>query len=106
MRRWRRKWKKRSRRGKETNPYKILLVEDDAAISEMLKNYLETENYELTCARGGGCHCLLYAGRNRFGDAGEQRDLLCLAVCGGCGVRLAFGLAGGDAVLILLIKFV
>ncbi len=37
MRRWRRKWKKRSRRGKETNPYKILLVEDDAAISEMLK---------------------------------------------------------------------
>lgn len=51
MRRWGRKWKKRSRRGKETNPYKILLVEDDAAISEMLKNYLETENYELACAR-------------------------------------------------------
>lgn len=33
------------------NPYKILLVEDDAAISEMLKNYLKTENYELACAR-------------------------------------------------------
>lgn len=32
------------------NPYKILLVEDDAEISEMLKNYLETENYEVACA--------------------------------------------------------
>lgn len=28
------------------NKYKILLVEDDREISEMLKNYLTTENYE------------------------------------------------------------
>lgn len=28
------------------NKYKILLVEDDREISEMLKTYLTTENYE------------------------------------------------------------
>lgn len=28
------------------NKYKILLVEDDREISEMLKNYLTIENYE------------------------------------------------------------
>ena len=33
--------------------HKILLVEDDAEISEMLKNYLETENYEVVCAFDG-----------------------------------------------------
>lgn len=32
---------------------KILLVEDDAEISEMLKNYLTTENYEVACALDG-----------------------------------------------------
>lgn len=30
--------------------HKILLVEDDAEISEMLKNYLTAENYDVTCA--------------------------------------------------------
>ncbi len=37
--------------------YKILLVEDDAGISEMLKNYLETENYEVICALDGQEAC-------------------------------------------------
>ena len=39
------------------NPYKILLVEDDAEISDMLKNYLETENYEVVCAFDGEEAC-------------------------------------------------
>ena len=29
------------------NQYKILLVEDDAEISEMLRNYLTAENYDV-----------------------------------------------------------
>lgn len=37
--------------------YKILLVEDDAGISEMLKSYLETENYEVICAFDGREAC-------------------------------------------------
>ena len=32
------------------NTHKILLVEDDAEISEMLTNYLSMENYEVACA--------------------------------------------------------
>ena len=30
--------------------HKILLIEDDAEISEMLKHYLMIENYEVICA--------------------------------------------------------
>ena len=37
---------------------KILLVEDDKEISEMLKNYLTAENYEVICAIDGQLvHC-------------------------------------------------
>ena len=39
------------------NNYKILLVEDDTGISEMLKSYLETENYEVLCAFDGQEAC-------------------------------------------------
>ena len=39
------------------NNYKILLVEDDTEISEMLKSYLETENYEVLCAFDGQEAC-------------------------------------------------
>ncbi len=42
------------------NPYKILLVEDDAEISEMLKNYLETENYEVACVFDGQQACAMF----------------------------------------------
>lgn len=42
------------------NPYKILLVEDDAEISEMLKTYLETENYEVACALDGQHACAMF----------------------------------------------
>lgn len=42
------------------NPYKILLVEDDAEISEMLKNYLETENFEVACALDGQHACTMF----------------------------------------------
>ena len=37
--------------------YNILLIEDDPGISEMLKNYLETENYKVTCAFDGQDAC-------------------------------------------------
>lgn len=37
--------------------YKILLIEDDPEISEMLKNYLTTENYEVACAADGQEAC-------------------------------------------------
>ena len=39
---------------------RILLVEDDAEISEMLKNYLLTENYEVSCAADGEEACALF----------------------------------------------
>lgn len=44
------------------NPYKILLVEDDTEISEMLKNYLETEHYEVACALDGQQACAMFDG--------------------------------------------
>lgn len=37
--------------------HKILLVEDDAEISEMLKNYLTAENYDVACAFDGREAC-------------------------------------------------
>ena len=37
--------------------YRVLLVEDDVEISEMLKNYLSTENYEVVCAYDGEEAC-------------------------------------------------
>ena len=37
--------------------YRILLVEDDAEISEMLKNFLSMENYEVICAFDGQEAC-------------------------------------------------
>lgn len=40
--------------------YRILLVEDDPAISEMLKNYLKTENYEVICAFDGQEACSIF----------------------------------------------
>lgn len=39
------------------NKHKILLVEDDLEISEMLKNYLTTENYEMICVADGQEAC-------------------------------------------------
>lgn len=39
------------------NHDKILLVEDDTEISEMLKNFLTTENYEVVCAFDGKEAC-------------------------------------------------
>lgn len=37
--------------------YRILLVEDDTEISEMLRNYLSTENYDVICAFDGQEAC-------------------------------------------------
>lgn len=40
--------------------HKILLVEDDAEISEMLRDYLTAENYDVTCAFDGQEACLQF----------------------------------------------
>lgn len=37
----------------ETMPHKILIVEDDAEIRELLKGYLNSENYDAVCACDG-----------------------------------------------------
>lgn len=39
------------------NKHKILLVEDDIEIRELLKNFLEDENYEVVCAADGKEAC-------------------------------------------------
>lgn len=36
---------------------KLLLVEDDIEISQMLKDYLKAENYEVICAADGKEAC-------------------------------------------------
>lgn len=42
------------------NQHKILLVEDDREISEMLRDYLATENYDVVCAFDGQEACRLF----------------------------------------------
>lgn len=42
------------------NQHKILLVEDDREISEMLRDYLATENYDVICAFDGQEACRLF----------------------------------------------
>ena len=39
---------------------KLLLVEDDIEISQMLKDYLKAENYEVICAADGEEACEKY----------------------------------------------
>lgn len=56
------------------NKYKILLVEDDTEISEMLKNYLATENYDVICAFDGREAC------NQFDAASFHLVLLDLMI--------------------------
>ena len=41
---------------------KLLLVEDDIEISTMLKEFLATENFEVTCAGDGESACRLFDG--------------------------------------------
>ena len=43
------------------NKHKILLIEDNAEISEMLTKYLTTENYEVVCAADGQEACNQFA---------------------------------------------
>lgn len=54
--------------------YRILLVEDDAEISEMLRNYLSAENYEVVCAYDGQEAC------RKFDEAGCDLVLLDLMI--------------------------
>ena len=56
------------------NKHKILLIEDDAEISEMLTSYLTTENYEVTCAVDGQEAC------NQFDNAVFSLVLLDLMI--------------------------
>lgn len=53
---------------------RILLVEDDAEISEMLKNYLTTENYDVICAFDGQQAC------EKFDEVPVQLVLLDLMI--------------------------
>lgn len=54
--------------------HKILLVEDDLEISEMLRNYLTAENYEVTCVTDG------QEASNQFDDASFSLVLLDLMI--------------------------
>lgn len=56
------------------NKHKILLIEDDTEISEMLTNYLITENYEITCAFDGQEAC------NQFDNSSFSLVLLDLMI--------------------------
>lgn len=42
---------------REERPMRILLIEDDKEISEMLSSYLRTENFEVVCAADGQKAC-------------------------------------------------
>lgn len=59
---------------KTMNRHKILLIEDDIEISEMLTNYLTTENYEVTCAVDGQEAC------NQFNNSTFSLVLLDLMI--------------------------
>lgn len=54
--------------------FKILLIEDDIEISEMLKNYLTKENYDVICAFDGQEAC------NKFDDVPVHIVLLDLMI--------------------------
>lgn len=66
--------KKKGAQIKAMERHKILLIEDDGEIREMLKNYLTTENYEVTCAADGQEAC------DRFDRAGFSLVLLDLMI--------------------------
>lgn len=53
---------------------KILLIEDDLEISEMLKDYLTTENFDVVCAADGEVACA------KFNDGGFSIVLLDLMI--------------------------
>jgi len=63
-------------RGKKQtmNKHKILLIEDDTEISEMLTSYLTTENYEVICAADGQEAC------KQFDNSGFSLVLLDLMI--------------------------
>lgn len=56
------------------NKHKILLIEDDTEISEMLASYLTTENYEVICAADGQEAC------KQFDNSGFSLVLLDLMI--------------------------
>lgn len=80
------------------NPYKILLVEDDVEISEMLKNYLETENYEVACALDGQQACVM------FDDAPFDLVLLDLMIPGVSGMGVMQHIRGKSYVPIIILS--
>ena len=54
---------------------KILVVEDDADIQEVLKNYLMAEGYEVRLAEDGVCHLNLPAADLELLPEGESAQL-------------------------------
>lgn len=80
------------------NLYKILLVEDDAEISEMLKNYLETENYEVACALDGQQAC------TRFDDTRYDLVILDLMIPKVSGMGVMRHIRGKSFVPIIILS--
>ncbi|MDE6960571.1 MAG: response regulator transcription factor, partial [Lachnospiraceae bacterium] len=80
------------------NQYKILLVEDDAEISEMLRNYLTAENYDVICAFDGQEACA------KFDSASVHLVLLDLMIPKISGMDVMQHIRGSSVVPIIILS--
>ncbi len=80
------------------NQYKILLVEDDAEISEMLSSYLTAENYDVVCAFDGQEACA------KFDGAGLHLVLLDLMIPKISGMDVMQHIRGSSVVPIIILS--
>ena len=80
------------------NQYKILLVEDDAQISEMLRNYLTAENYDVICAFDGQEACA------KFDSASVHLVLLDLMIPKISGMNVMQHIRGSSVVPIIILS--
>ena len=80
------------------NQYKILLVEDDAEISEMLRNYLTAENYDVICAFDGQEACAT------FDSASVHLVLLALMIPKISGMDVMQHIRGSSVVPIIILS--
>ena len=78
--------------------YKILLVEDDTEISEMLRNYLTTENYDVICVFDGQEAC------SRFDEIPVHLVLLDLMIPKISGMDVMQYIRGKSVVPIIIIS--
>lgn len=78
--------------------FKILLIEDAPEISEMLENYLITENYEVTCASDGQEAC------NQFDNDSFNLVLLDLMIPKISGLDVMKHIRKGSVIPIIIIS--